>query len=177
MWKNKIVGHGEEAPDQLLANPLNARIHPTEQQDALEGSLEEIGWIQDVIVNMRTSEQWPAGEREVQTLVDGHARVKLAMRHGQEKIPVKYVDLTPNEERLALAVFDPIGAMAVVDEAIFKQLLEDTNTGNSALQELIAGLADSAKALTPPDDFKEVGEDIQTDHTCPKCGYAWSGGK
>lgn len=29
----------------------------------------------------------------------------------------------------------------------------------------------------PPDDFPEADEDIPTEHTCPKCGYRWSGGK
>jgi hypothetical protein len=29
----------------------------------------------------------------------------------------------------------------------------------------------------PPEDFKEYDEDIETEHTCPKCGYKWSGGK
>ena len=28
-----------------------------------------------------------------------------------------------------------------------------------------------------PDDFPEVDENISTEHTCPKCGYRWSGGK
>jgi len=27
-WRNRITGSGEEAPDQLLANPANWRIHP-----------------------------------------------------------------------------------------------------------------------------------------------------
>ena len=26
-WRNRITGSGEEAPDQLLANPANWRIH------------------------------------------------------------------------------------------------------------------------------------------------------
>ncbi len=26
-WRSRIVGSGEEAPDQLLANPANWRIH------------------------------------------------------------------------------------------------------------------------------------------------------
>jgi len=28
---------------------------------------------------------------------------------------------------------------------------------------------------TPPDDFKEYGDDIETQYCCPKCGYVWSG--
>ena len=30
-WRNRITGSGEEAPDQLLANPANWRIHPKAQ--------------------------------------------------------------------------------------------------------------------------------------------------
>lgn len=31
-WRNRITVSGEEAPDQLLANPANWRIHPKAQQ-------------------------------------------------------------------------------------------------------------------------------------------------
>lgn len=30
---------------------------------------------------------------------------------------------------------------------------------------------------SPPEEFPEVDETIKTDHTCPKCGYKFSGGK
>jgi len=39
-----------------------------------------------------------------------------------------------------------------------------------ALQELVGD-------VKPPDGFKEVDENIETEHTCPKCGFQWSGGK
>jgi hypothetical protein len=39
-WRNRITGTGEEAPDQLLANPANWRTHPKAQQDALAGALD-----------------------------------------------------------------------------------------------------------------------------------------
>ena len=32
VWRNRIVGEGVEAPDQLLANPQNWRTHPKFQQ-------------------------------------------------------------------------------------------------------------------------------------------------
>lgn len=44
-WKNQIVGYGEEPPESLLAHPQNPKIHPKRQQDALTGSLSELGWI------------------------------------------------------------------------------------------------------------------------------------
>lgn len=53
-WRNRIVGSGEEAPDQLLANPGNWRVHPKAQQQALAGILGQVGWVQQVLVNRRT---------------------------------------------------------------------------------------------------------------------------
>ena len=99
-WRNRITGSGEEAPDQLLANPANWRIHPN-QQDALAGALDAVGWVQQVLVNRRTG-----------FVVDGHARVALAISRGEPSVPVLYVDLSPDEEALVLATLDPIGAMA-----------------------------------------------------------------
>lgn len=29
--------------------------------------------------------------------------------------------------------------------------------------------------VSAPEVFKEYGEDIETEHQCPKCGYSWSG--
>src|SRR3972149_2850929 len=86
-WRSRIVGTGEEPPESLLANPRNWRTHPKAQQDALAGVLDEVGWVQDVIVNRRTG-----------YIVDGHLRVSLAISRAEPTIPVKYVDLSPDEE-------------------------------------------------------------------------------
>jgi hypothetical protein len=43
-WRNRIVGAGAEALDQLLANPGNRRVHPKALQDALAGALDAVGW-------------------------------------------------------------------------------------------------------------------------------------
>ena len=99
-----------EDPEQLLANPKNWRIHPKAQQDALAGVLAEVGWVQDIIVNKRTG-----------FVVDGHARVALAISAG-ERVPVVYVDLSENEEALILATLDPLSAMAVTDEDLLAGL-------------------------------------------------------
>ncbi len=72
-WQNRIVGAGEEAPDQLLANPLNYRIHPSAQQEALAGSLDTIGWVQQVVVNLSYERELEA----MRTWIAGNA----ASRH------------------------------------------------------------------------------------------------
>jgi len=81
-WRNRIVGSGEEAPDQLVANPQNWRVHPGNQRDALRGSLATVGWVQQVLVNRRTGH-----------VVDEHARVEEALSRNEASVPVLYVDL------------------------------------------------------------------------------------
>lgn len=113
-WRNRIVGQGEEAPDQLLANPHNWRTHPEIQQDELSKVLQRVGWVQRVIVNKRTGH-----------VLDGHLRVQLAMWHDEERVPVTYVDLSPSEEKLMLAVLDPIAALAMRDDEKLAVLTTD----------------------------------------------------
>ncbi len=131
MWQNRIIATGEADPEQLLANPLNFRIHPRDQQEALEAVLDEVGWVQDVIVNAKTN-----------TLIDGHLRVKLALRKGETSIPVKYVELSEQEEVQILAAFDPVAAMAATDKEKLAALFAEIDTDNDAMNEFLAGLAE-----------------------------------
>ncbi len=163
-WKNRIVGSGEEAPEQLLANPLNFRVHPKHQQDALQGVLNEVGWVQEVIVNKRNN-----------FLIDGHLRVSLAMRQGEKKIPVKYVDLSEAEEKLILATFDPISALATTDAAKLDELLNEVSTGDAAVQQLLTELAEKAGQIPEIDSPAELEENEKPEANqeveCPNCGH------
>ena len=154
-WRNRIVGHGEEPPDQLLANPANWRTHPKSQQDALAGSLGEVGWVQQVVVNRTTGH-----------VVDGHLRIGLAISRNEPAVPVTYVELTEAEEALILATLDPIAAMAGADREALDNLLREVGTGDAALQQLLADVAkdaglDYAKAgLTDPDEVPPQPVDV-----------------
>lgn len=129
VWRNRIVGSGEEAPDQLVANPRNWRTHPGPQRDALRGSLGAIGWVQQVIVNTKTGH-----------VVDGHARIEEALSSGAPTVPVLYVELEPDEEALVLATLDPIAALAVADEERLADLISEIAVDDAALSRLIADL-------------------------------------
>lgn len=157
-WRSRIIGHGEEAPDQLLANPRNWRIHPKAQQDALAGVLDEVGWVQDIIVNQRTGH-----------VVDGHARVAIAISRDEPTVPVVYVDLSLEEEGLILATLDPLSAMAGKDEELLRDLLASVETDSEAVQTMLAGLVTRGPAagLTDPDDVPVVTEPIS------KLGDLW----
>jgi DNA modification methylase len=124
-WRNRIVGHSEEEPDQLLAHESNFRRHPGGQRDALRGSLNGLGWVKSVLVNRLSGK-----------VVDGHARVEEALSAGC-KVPVDWVELTPEEERLALAVLDPISEMATRDDEALAALLADVSTSDAGLQALL----------------------------------------
>ena len=140
-WQNRIVGHAEVAPGDLLANPRNWRVHPKLQGDALRGILAEVGWVQDVVVNRRTGH-----------IVDGHLRVSLAIQQGEQAIPVKYIDVSEEEEALLLATLDPLGALASTDGDALDALLQTVQSDDGGIASLLAELSADADAsrLTSP---------------------------
>lgn len=113
-YENRIIGSGIINPKDIKKNPQNWRKHPASQGKALDEVLGTVGWIQEVIINKTTG-----------NLIDGHLRVETAIKNNETEIPVKYVELTEDEERIALATFDPISAMAEQDSAMLKELLAD----------------------------------------------------
>lgn len=131
-WESRLVGEGEEAPESLLANPLNFRIHPRPQQEALSAVLDRVGYVQRVIVNRRTGH-----------VIDGHLRIELALSRGQPTIPVAYVDLNEAEEREILFTFDPLGAMAATDREALTALAAMLDWGEDATR--LSGLLESQR--------------------------------
>jgi hypothetical protein len=130
-WRNRIVGSGGMRAGDFLANPHNWRIHPKNQQDGLAGVLDTVGWVQEVIVNQRTG-----------FLVDGHLRVTLALRKGEDTaVPVKYVDLSEEEEALILAALDPIAAMAATDRAKLDEVMRMANSDDERVQQMMEEIA------------------------------------
>lgn len=130
-WRSRIVGHAEVAPADLVPNPRNWRSHPAEQQSAVTGALTEVGWVAEVLVNRSTGH-----------VVDGHLRVDLAVARNEPTIPVTYVELTEDEERLVLATLDPLAAMATAELDALAALLAGLEPGDEALAVLLADLAD-----------------------------------
>ena len=111
-YENRIIGSGIMNPADIKKHPQNWRKHPASQAAALDEVLGTVGWIQEVIINKTTG-----------NLIDGHLRVETALKNKETEIPVKYVELTEDEERIALATFDPISALAEKDDKILKELL------------------------------------------------------
>jgi hypothetical protein len=130
-WANRIVRYGVMAADQFTANPRNPRRHPQAQRDAVKGSLDTLGFIAPVIIN-----------RVSGYLIDGHERVMQALGQGDDTpVPFIEVDLTEDEEAIALASFDWITYMATYDQDTLSDLLRDIDTDNAQLQALLDQMA------------------------------------
>jgi len=146
-WRDRVVGTGMADPNQLKRHPLNWRLHSDFQADALKGLLNQVGWIQQAaIVNKRTGR-----------IVDGHLRVELAVKNREPEIPVTYVDLTEEEEALALAALDSITALANPDDAKLREVLSQAQATDPLLAGFLETL-DQEQALTSLADVKgDVG--------------------
>jgi hypothetical protein len=167
-WKNRIIGYASVNPKVLLPHDLNWRTHSTEQEQALEAVLAEIGLVQNIIVNATTTtfetvDMEEEGEDIINLfrteedtqyvehvriitphLVDGHLRASMAVKYNQPEIPVTFVNLSPEEEDTILATYDPLGAMAKVDAGRLRTLFERFKVQNEQLQSMLAELADQA---------------------------------
>ena len=164
-WRNRIVGEGEQQASQFIANPNNWRTHPQAQREAMRGALNEVGWVQRVIVNRRTGH-----------LIDGHERVWEALQNGDAPVPFVEVDLDEAEEAYVLATLDPIGAMAQADAAKLDDLLREVQSGEAGVQQMLAELAERTGVVPPNVDFKEYDESVENEVeyiTCPQCGHRW----
>lgn len=162
------------SPEELAENPRNWRRHPPEQLAALSDAIAEVGWAGACLLNQRTGR-----------LIDGHARRKVALEQGAALVPVLVGDWSEADEAKILATLDPLAAMAAADAPALEALLREFNTGSEPLAAMLADLAADAAVPsvakadapdeTPPDEFPESGEGIETAYCCPRCKYEWSG--
>jgi hypothetical protein len=116
---------------ELRRNPKNWRLHPETQRGALEGLLEQVGFVGALVA------------REVDgqlELIDGHLRADVA---ADAEVPVLVVDLTDSEAATVPATFDPLGEMALIDEAALGALLGEVKVDEHAeLRRMLSDLHD-----------------------------------
>ena len=114
---------------ELKRNPKNWRQHPPEQQQALQGILEEVGYADALLVRETTD-----GELE---LIDGHLRADTS---DDDEVPVLVLDVDETEADKLLATFDPISAMATGDGVMLDLLTEDLEFDSASLRRMVDDL-------------------------------------
>lgn len=125
--QNRIVGHEEVSPDQLLANPRNFRVHTEAQKVVLAGTLETIGYVEEVLVNRTTGH-----------IVNGHLRVVDALARGQPTVPVAYIEVSLEDEKVLLLTLDPLAALAREDDDVLAALSAEAQSDSDDVNEFIA---------------------------------------
>ena len=155
------------SPREWAENPRNWRRHPEAQTAALSDVLGEVGWAGALLYNEATGR-----------LIDGHARRKVAMDQGCDRVPVLVGSWSEADEAKILATLDPIAAMAEANAGALESLLADVETDSDAMQKMLDDLAEQA-GVKPP-DFEPVGMDDQgrldekAKATCPECGHEFT---
>jgi ParB-like chromosome segregation protein Spo0J len=129
------------SPAELAENPANWRRHPESQLSALTDIIAEVGWAGACLFNERTGR-----------LIDGHARRKVALEQGADKIPVLVGDWDEATEKKILATLDPLAAMADTDAAALEQVLREIQTGSEHVAAMLDELAKDAGIVPGMDE-------------------------
>ena len=152
---------------ELKPHPLNWRKHPERQRSAMAEVLEEVGDI-DVLKVVESD-----GEL---LLIDGHLRASI---RESDDVQVVVLDLDPNEQKLILATFDPLGALAQKDDQTYKDLSLLVETESEILRNLMQSIDTPAAHRSTPSDaipadpsenIAKIGDLFQLDGHRVFCG-------
>jgi len=120
------------------------------------------------------------------SVIDGHLRLKAAQHLGMKTVPVVLADdWTEAQVKAFRIAVNKSAELADWDNAMLRLELEELNgmdfdlrlTGFEPLEleDVLFPDAelDGGKGEDEAEEFKEYGDDIETSHKCPKCGYEW----
>jgi ParB-like chromosome segregation protein Spo0J len=89
---------------------------------------------------------------------------------------------TDDEARRINLADNRLAELGGYDDAELAELLqgldgdyEGTGWAQEDLDSLVSAVKVGGGDVDPLTEFPEYGQDISTEHTCPKCGYEWSG--
>ena len=164
-YENRIKSYKVVTASELIDNPLNWRKHPAKQKNSMKAILEDVGYA-DAIKVVET----PAGLM----IIDGHLRKEISSK---DQVPVLVLDLTPEEQEIMLATFDPISGMAETDTQLLKDLIEGIDSDSQGINDLLADIESDRSLTFPEPNPKEYDESVADDVEliiCPKCGHEFA---
>lgn len=103
----------------------------------------------------------------------GIDKIRVVETDGSELVVVKRMDLKHGSaEATGLALSDNVTAK----EGILFDLTQVATLHKEHPEVVDFWFPDlDSQGKKPPDEFPSYDEDIETEHTCPSCGYSWSG--
>lgn len=166
--------------DDLVPYPGNARIGDRER---IAESLDENGQYRSLVVR-RTDD----GEHVV---LCGNNTLAALEQRGDDKVRCE-IHRCDDATALRINLVDnALNDRATYDDraraALIAQLdgdLAGSGYAGDEADEILARYAEpdsgdyaEAEEVSPPEEFPEVDETLPVEHTCPQCGYQFSGGK
>lgn len=155
--------------ESLNPSATNSNIHTHDQIDQIAESIELFGNCDPIGVG--TDED---GEL---TIIEGHGRYYALKKLGRTEAPVIFLDhLSAAEKRQYGILHNQLTRNSEFDFAILEREFESMpdfdweGFGFDMDSSFELGELERGEA---PTEFKEYGEDIETRHVCPKCGYEW----
>lgn len=166
--------------DEALQDPKNANMGTERGREALPKSISAHGAGRSVLLDKNgkaiagNKTLLAAKEAGVAEIVVVRSSGERIVAHLREDLDLEDPD-DPSARLLAYAD-NQIGRVSLEFDALVIQ--EDIELGLD-LSSLFTEeeLSFFSEDLLPPDDFASYGEDIETSHSCPKCGYQWSESK
>ena len=145
----RIREHRRMFARDLVAHPLNPRIHTDFQRSALKGILHEIGFARSLLAF-----ELPDGKLQ---LIDGHLRRELL---DDQEVIVEILDVTPAEANALLLTLDPLACLARQDANTLDQLRQLATTSSEAVHELWNTIGQAAKETNKA--LKTTGEKLES---------------
>ncbi len=163
----------------LTPDHRNANRGTQRGRGMVEESLRKLGAGRSILVDK--DGRVIAGNKTLEAWADLDGDVQVIRTDGRKLVVVQRTDLDLTENTGAarrLAYFDNQSALIGIDFDP-EQIAADIEDGlalddvfyNEELDDLLATAIANAAA---PEAFAEYGDDIETEHECPKCGYTWS---
>jgi DNA modification methylase len=149
-YRNRIKALEYVNSADLAAHPGNWREHPAAQAEALKGVLSEVG-IAGALLAYRSERQGGA-----LVVIDGHLRKDAA----PQAWPVLILDVSDSEADYILSTHDPLAAMATADAGALDALLSSVQSGEAAVQQMLAELAEGAGLYQPQDDPQDADPQV-----------------
>jgi DNA modification methylase len=130
--RDRIIDLRRLPASALQDHQHNWRVHPQAQREALQGVLHELGIASALLV-------YESPRQGGLCVIDGHLRKSL---DPTQEWPCLMLDLDDDEASYLLATHDPLGAMAEASREALERVLHDVTSGQAAVQELLAQLAE-----------------------------------
>ena len=159
----------KRAVSSLVPSAKNARTHTELQISQIAASITEWGWTMPILVD------------EDGGIIAGHGRIMAAELLGLDKVPTMVANGWSEAQKRAYVIADnKLALNAGWDMDILATEFVALDGADFDLK--LTGFDDleikNLRNIDPiaPEQFPEFDESIPTEHTCPKCGYKWSGG-